>query len=167
MIEGGALTPEWTSTGHSVVHGGSGKSTIANIVERELHTQGVHTYMLDGDNVRHGLNRDLVTVSADEIARRIGVSESGGLKPGAAFVAVHSSFPQEQDARALWLSRYAAYAVASGADPDKVTSMKAAVEAHLSLLTPEEDATILREAGFADVDMFYAAFTWRGWVAYA
>jgi tRNA (cmo5U34)-methyltransferase len=89
------------------------------------------------------------------------------LKPGAPFVAVHSSFPQEKEARAVWLSRYAAYAVASGADPDKVTSMKAAVEAHLALLTPEEDAAILREAGFADVDMFYAAFTWRGWVAYA
>jgi len=89
------------------------------------------------------------------------------LKPGAVFVAAHSSFPQEKEARAAWLSRYAAYAVASGADPGKVTGMKAAVEAHLALLTPEEDAAILREAGFAEVDMFYAAFTWRGWVAYA
>ena len=89
------------------------------------------------------------------------------LVPGAAFVAVHSSFPQEKVARDVWLSRYAAYAVASGADPDKVTSMKAAVAAHLSLLTPEEDAAILRKAGFVDVEMFYAAFTWRGWVAYA
>src|SRR5204863_25440 len=35
---------------------GSGKSTIANIVERELHARGAHTYLLDGDNVRHGLN---------------------------------------------------------------------------------------------------------------
>jgi adenylylsulfate kinase len=38
---------------------GSGKSTIALEVERRLHTQGCHTYVLDGDNVRHGLNRDL------------------------------------------------------------------------------------------------------------
>ncbi len=38
---------------------GSGKSTIANIVERQLHAQGVHTYLLDGDNIRHGLNKDL------------------------------------------------------------------------------------------------------------
>ncbi len=53
---------------------GSGKSTIANIVERELHGQGVHTYMLDGDNVRHGLNRDLGFTDADRVenVRRVG-----------------------------------------------------------------------------------------------
>lgn len=38
---------------------GSGKSTVANLVERQLHAMGCHTYLLDGDNVRHGLNRDL------------------------------------------------------------------------------------------------------------
>jgi bifunctional enzyme CysN/CysC len=53
---------------------GSGKSTIANIVERELHAHGVHTYMLDGDNVRHGLNRDLGFTDADRVEniRRVG-----------------------------------------------------------------------------------------------
>jgi bifunctional enzyme CysN/CysC len=53
---------------------GSGKSTVANIVERELHTRGVHTYMLDGDNVRQGLNRDLGFTDADRVEniRRIG-----------------------------------------------------------------------------------------------
>jgi bifunctional enzyme CysN/CysC len=53
---------------------GSGKSTVANIVERELHGQGVHTYMLDGDNVRHGLNRDLGFTDADRVenVRRVG-----------------------------------------------------------------------------------------------
>ncbi|MEO8748687.1 MAG: sulfate adenylyltransferase subunit CysN [Rhodanobacter sp.] len=38
---------------------GAGKSTIANLVERRLHALGYHTYLLDGDNVRHGINRDL------------------------------------------------------------------------------------------------------------
>src|SRR4029079_651273 len=38
---------------------GSGKSTIANIVEKKLAARGRHTFLLDGDNVRHGLNRDL------------------------------------------------------------------------------------------------------------
>jgi bifunctional enzyme CysN/CysC len=53
---------------------GSGKSTIANIVERELHAHGAHTYMLDGDNVRHGLNRDLGFTDADRVEniRRVG-----------------------------------------------------------------------------------------------
>lgn len=38
---------------------GSGKSTIANAVEKELNGRGIHTYLLDGDNIRHGLNKDL------------------------------------------------------------------------------------------------------------
>ncbi|MBS0566975.1 MAG: sulfate adenylyltransferase subunit CysN [Proteobacteria bacterium] len=53
---------------------GSGKSTIANLVERKLHALGVRTYLLDGDNVRHGLNKDLGFTAADRIEniRRIG-----------------------------------------------------------------------------------------------
>jgi tRNA (cmo5U34)-methyltransferase len=45
--------------------------------------------------------------------------------------------------------------------------MRAAVEEHLSLLDPLEDENILRDAGFSEVSLFYAAFTWRGWVGYA
>ena len=53
---------------------GSGKSTIANVVERELHALGVRTYLLDGDNVRHGLNKDLGFTAADRVEniRRVG-----------------------------------------------------------------------------------------------
>jgi bifunctional enzyme CysN/CysC len=46
---------------------GAGKSTIANIVEQRLHAMGHHTMMLDGDNVRHGLNRDLGFTEADRV----------------------------------------------------------------------------------------------------
>ena len=89
------------------------------------------------------------------------------LKPGAPFVVVHSSFPQAGDERGAWLSRYAAFALTSGSDPEQVHKMRDAVEAHLSLLAPEHDAALLAEAGFSTVTLFYAAFTWRGWVAYA
>jgi bifunctional enzyme CysN/CysC len=53
---------------------GAGKSTVANLVECELHQRGHHTYLLDGDNVRHGLNRDLGFSEADrdENIRRVG-----------------------------------------------------------------------------------------------
>ncbi len=53
---------------------GSGKSTIANLVEKKLHALGRHTYILDGDNVRHGLNRDLGFTEADRVenVRRVG-----------------------------------------------------------------------------------------------
>jgi bifunctional enzyme CysN/CysC len=52
---------------------GAGKSTIANLVEKRLHAEGIHTYLLDGDNVRHGLNKDLGFSEADrhENIRRI------------------------------------------------------------------------------------------------
>lgn len=89
------------------------------------------------------------------------------LRPGAPFVAAHSSFPQRDAQRARWLDRYGAFAVSSGADPEKVAKGRAMVEANLMLLAPEDDAALMVEAGFTDVEMFYAAFTWRGWVGYA
>jgi len=53
---------------------GAGKSTIANLVEAGLHARGVHTLLLDGDNVRHGLNKDLGFTDIDRVEniRRIG-----------------------------------------------------------------------------------------------
>jgi bifunctional enzyme CysN/CysC len=53
---------------------GSGKSTIANLVEKKLHALGRHSFLLDGDNVRHGLNRDLGFTDADRVEniRRVG-----------------------------------------------------------------------------------------------
>jgi bifunctional enzyme CysN/CysC len=46
---------------------GAGKSTVANLVERQLHALGVHTALLDGDNIRHGLNRDLGFTEAERV----------------------------------------------------------------------------------------------------
>ncbi|AJP56808.1 adenylyl-sulfate kinase [Pandoraea vervacti] len=53
---------------------GAGKSTIANLVEKKLHALGRHTYLLDGDNIRHGLNKDLGFTEADRVEniRRVG-----------------------------------------------------------------------------------------------
>src|SRR6201991_3025386 len=58
---------------------GSGKSTIANLVERALHSEGKHTYILDGDNVRHGLNRDLGFTDADRVENIRRVAEAARL----------------------------------------------------------------------------------------
>lgn len=53
---------------------GAGKSTIANLVEKKLHALGKHSFLLDGDNVRHGLNKDLGFTDADRVEniRRVG-----------------------------------------------------------------------------------------------
>ena len=58
---------------------GSGKSTIANIVEKNLYAQGRHTYLLDGDNVRHGLNKDLGFTDADRVENIRRVAEAARL----------------------------------------------------------------------------------------
>jgi tRNA (cmo5U34)-methyltransferase len=107
----------------------------------------------------HFLGADERRRTTAEIHRR--------LRPGAPFVAAHSSFPQNAEERPTWLLRYAAYAVASGTKPEDAETARAAVAANLDLFDPERDASIIREAGFADVKLFYAAFTWRGWIAHA
>lgn len=89
------------------------------------------------------------------------------LKRDAPFVAAHGSFPQGDGERDLWLSRYEAYAVASGFDPEKAAQARAAVAASVQMLTPEADEAVLRAGGFADPSLFFAAFTWRGWIAHA
>ncbi|MEX2479491.1 MAG: adenylyl-sulfate kinase [Gammaproteobacteria bacterium] len=72
---------------------GAGKSTIANAVDALLHARGAHTYVLDGDNIRHGLNRNLGFSAADrsENIRRIGevakLLADAGLITLAAFIA--------------------------------------------------------------------------------
>jgi bifunctional enzyme CysN/CysC len=58
---------------------GSGKSTIANLVEKKLHAMGKHTYLLDGDNVRHGLNRDLGFTDADRVENIRRIAETAKL----------------------------------------------------------------------------------------
>ena len=88
------------------------------------------------------------------------------LRPGAPLVAAHASFPQSPDQRARWLDRHTAYAIAAGADPTYANAARTAIEASKNLFTPEQDADILRAAGFRDVELFFAAFTWCGWVAY-
>jgi len=104
---------------------------------------------------------------AHEARRRTVAEVRRRLKPGAPFVVAHLSVPQGEGERALWLSRYAAFAVASGIAPDQAANAQATIDTRLTILTPEQDEAILREAGFSNVSLFYAGFTFRGWVAYA
>jgi bifunctional enzyme CysN/CysC len=69
---------------------GSGKSTIANLLEKQLHALGKHTYILDGDNVRHGLNRDLGFTEADRVENIRRVSEVAKLMTDAGLIVLVS-----------------------------------------------------------------------------
>jgi tRNA (cmo5U34)-methyltransferase len=93
-----------------------------------------------------------------ELARR--------LKPGAPLVVAHHSFPQFGDEKMRWLKRYAAFAVASGVPAENAAGAIAAISGRLPLLSPEQDVALMHEAGFDVVELFYAGFTFKGWVAY-
>jgi bifunctional enzyme CysN/CysC len=85
---------------------GAGKSTIANRVESELHRRGQHTYLLDGDNVRHGLNRDLGFTDADRVENIRRVAEVAKLMMDAGLIVLVSFISpfrsERQMARALF-----------------------------------------------------------------
>lgn len=88
------------------------------------------------------------------------------LTPGARLVVAHHSFPQGAH-KATWLKRYAAFAVSSGVPaPDAERAIRA-IDEQLPTLSPERDTALLEEAGFSDVELFYAGFSFRGWVATA
>jgi bifunctional enzyme CysN/CysC len=69
---------------------GAGKSTIANVVERRLYALGRHTYLLDGDNVRHGLNKDLGFTDADRVENIRRVAEVARLMVDAGLIVLVS-----------------------------------------------------------------------------
>jgi bifunctional enzyme CysN/CysC len=69
---------------------GSGKSTLANLLEKKLFEQGRHTYLLDGDNLRHGLNRDLGFTEADRVENIRRVAEVARLMVDAGLIVLAS-----------------------------------------------------------------------------
>ena len=85
------------------------------------------------------------------------------LKPGAPFVVAHFCIPQGR-ARSL------AVAIRNILTLGSIQTRRrlpAPIDTHLTILSPEQDEAILREAGFSNVSLFYAGFRFRGWVGYA
>jgi bifunctional enzyme CysN/CysC len=86
---------------------GSGKSTIANLLEKRLHAQGRHTYILDGDNLRHGLNRDLGFTEADRVENIRRVAEVARLMVDAGLLVLVSFISPFRAERELARSLFA------------------------------------------------------------
>jgi bifunctional enzyme CysN/CysC len=80
---------------------GAGKSTIANLIEKKLHLMGRHTYLLDGDNVRHGLNRDLGFTDADRVENIRRVAETAKLFVDAGLIVLVSFISPFRGERAM------------------------------------------------------------------
>lgn len=89
------------------------------------------------------------------------------LRPGAPLVLAHVSFPQAEPERSLWIARHVAYGARDGTDPAQLESARQAIATRLTILAPQEEEAMLREAGLCGVNLFYAGFSFRGWVAYA
>nr|WP_255783870.1 class I SAM-dependent methyltransferase [Lysobacter chinensis] len=104
------------------------------------------------------------------------------LKPGAPLVVAHHSIASDVDgsaggdaysdptvdgSRQRWLRRYAAFATASGIPAVDARRAIDAIATRLPLLTPQQDQALIEEAGFEQVELFYAGFTFRGWVGLA
>ena len=87
---------------------GSGKSTIANLLEKRLHAQGLATYLLDGDNLRHGLNRDLGFTEADRVENIRRVAEVARLMVDAGLVVIASFISPYRADRQMARSLFAA-----------------------------------------------------------
>ena len=85
---------------------GAGKSTIANLVERRLHALGCHTYLLDGDNVRHGINKDLGFTPEDRVENIRRIAEVAHLMVDAGLIVLVSAISpyrsERQSARELF-----------------------------------------------------------------
>lgn len=80
---------------------GAGKSTIANLVEKKLHDLGRHTYILDGDNVRHGLNKDLGFTDADRVENIRRVAETAKLMVDAGLIVLSAFISPFRDERQM------------------------------------------------------------------
>ncbi|GAA3064651.1 class I SAM-dependent methyltransferase [Rhizobium viscosum] len=89
------------------------------------------------------------------------------LKAGAPFVVAHMSFPQGEPERSMWIDRHIAYGAPDGTAPSRQENARKAIRERLHILAPDEEEAMLRAAGFSDVSLFYAAFSFRGWVTYA
>lgn len=88
------------------------------------------------------------------------------LKPGAALVVAHHSRLDGNDVE-RWLARSIAFGDRTGADPARAAASAAMMAERLPLLTMAEEEAMLAEAGFAEISLFFAALSFRGWVALA
>ncbi|WP_370677320.1 class I SAM-dependent methyltransferase [Pleomorphomonas sp. PLEO] len=88
------------------------------------------------------------------------------LKPGAPLVVAHHSCPIGGDLLS-WLTRSVAFADRAPADFEKASASAATMMARLPILSSDEDEALFYRAGFSEVTLFYAGFSFRGWVGFA
>lgn len=126
-----------------------------------------HGYIQTAPNGPYDAATCLLTLHflAREERLRTLIAVNERLKPGAPFVVAHHSFQQTNGAQEKWLKRNAAYSVAAGIPFALAERSMQSIRELLPVLSPEDDVAILKQAGFVDVELFYCALTFKGWVA--
>ncbi|TGX49581.1 class I SAM-dependent methyltransferase [Sphingomonas gei] len=146
---------------------------MLDLARRELGQRMARVALIEGfiDNVpsgpfdgatclltMHFLDRDERARVLRELRRR--------MRPGARLVTAHHSTPNIGAARS-WMVRSILFGDPNGGDLEAATRSADRMLSHLPLLTPRDEESLLQEAGFCDVGLFYAAFSFRGWTATA
>ena len=111
-------------------------------------------------------SEDMLDQARDERLRTLKAIRQR-LRRDAPFVVAHHSFPQDQPERDLWLRRNADLLISHGLNETKAKKGIEAMKTQLPVLSPEQDQALMRQAGFDDVQLFYAGFTFKGWVCSA
>lgn len=158
--------PEWTFTGvdPALAMLDLARQAVVPFADRVQLVQGTVDDASDGpfDGATclltlHFLNREARLHTLREIRRR--------LKPDARLVIAHHAPPADDPAR--WMALSAAFGDRAELDWPKAAAMGKMMAERLPLLAPAEEEALLREAGFVDIALFYAALSFRGWVASA
>ncbi len=138
--------------------------TLGDQADRVSFTQGYIDDAPDGPYdgatcllTLHFLPREERLRTLQQIVRR--------LRPGALLIVMHHSAPEGSE-RDVWLRRNAAFMMSHGIPSKQAQKSIETLKTRLPILTPREDATLLEEAGLADIQLFYAAFTFKGWVGH-
>jgi bifunctional enzyme CysN/CysC len=144
---------------------GAGKSTIANLVEKQLHADGRHTYLLDGDNVRHGLNKDLGFTDEDRVENIRRVAEVARLMVDAGLIVIVAA-AEARDVKGLYKkARRGELKNFTGIDSPYEAPETPEIHLDTALLAPEAAASQviahLREAGIIDAFTGGAGLTWE------
>ncbi|WP_369349838.1 class I SAM-dependent methyltransferase [Stenotrophomonas sp. JAG2] len=162
-------SPSWCFTGvdPSAEMLGLAKRTLG--VELSAHVDLIEGYIDSAPDIAFDGATCLLTLhflSAEERLQTL-CALKRRLKPGAPLIIAHHSVPSDPLEKHRWFQRWAAFVAARGLVGETAAARADSIANRLPTLSPQQEVAMLKEAGFKRPDLFYAALSFRGWVAYA